>query len=1086
MNQPENQNENQTGNNIEQKPDGFIIGIVRNFLKPSLSVMMIAASLILGVAAIMITPREEEPQIVVPMADIYINVPGSSPEEVEQLASVPLERLLWQIDGVEYVYSMSQRDMAVVTVRFFVGEDRENSLVKLRNKIEMNIDKVSPVIKGWVVKPIEIDDVPIVTLALYSEKYNDHELVRVGEEVLARLSEVKNISGTTITGGRKREVQVSLSPERMNGLGVSLLEVYQALSASDASITAGSFSQFNKEFKVIGNSFISSAEETASLVVGVSGDRPIHLRDIADITDGPEEASTYSKISFSNAYRKTHGLGDAPLSCPAVTLALSKKKGTNAVAVAEDILKKIESFKGTVIPDDIRYTVTRNNGETAQEKVNELIESLIFAIISVVVLLVFTLGWRESTVVALSVPISFALALFVNYLFGYTINRVTLFALILSLGLVVDDPIMNVDNIQRNILKGVLNPLEATLFAVREVLNPVIMSTIAIVVCFVPLFFITGMMGPYMAPMAINVPLTIFFSMVAALTVVPWLSHLLLKNRKTADAKDEKEIEAAIQKTFTARFYRKFLGYFLVSSNRRKGLAVSIVGMLVVSILLALFGLVPLKLLPFDNKNEFQLIIDLPEGSTLEQTESVVNDFEDYLRKVPEVTSMVSYTGVSSPMDFNGMVRHYYLRSQGNLADIRVNLLHKSERDMQSHAIVLRLRADLEKIAENANAALKIVEVPPGPPVLSTIVAEVYGSPHNSNKDLIEAGKKVKQVMRDERFVVDIDSTDLEERDRVEISVDREKAALHGVRTQDIIMTLKGAVGGLVPAQVHLPGERQPLNIRLILPVSERSGIVRLSQIPVKGMDGNMVPLAELATFKTVADDQPIYHKNLEKVLFVTAEMAGRAPAEAVLSMQSKMKKIDLGEGVRVNWSGEGEWDITIRVFRDMGIAFAAALVGLYLVLIIQAGSVTLPILIMVAIPLTLLGIMPGFFILNLISGETINGFKNPIFFTATSMIGMIALGGIVIRNSLILIEFIQDSVKQGMHLHEALLQSGTMRLRPIILTAITTAIGAVPITLDPVFSGLAWSLIFGLLASTLFTLIVIPVAYYALYADKP
>lgn len=1085
MNQPENQNENQTGNNIEQKPDGFIIGIVRNFLKPSLSVMMIAASLILGVAAIMITPREEEPQIVVPMADIYINVPGSSPEEVEQLAAVPLERLLWQIDGVEYVYSMSQRDMAVVTVRFFVGEDRENSLVKLRNKIEMNIDKVSPVIKGWVVKPIEIDDVPIVTLALYSEKYNDHELVRVGEEVLARLSEVKNISGTTITGGRKREVQVSLSPERMNGLGVSLLEVYQALSASDASITAGSFSQFNKEFKVIGNSFISSAEETSSLVVGVSGDRPIHLRDIADITDGPEEASTYSKISFSNAYRKAHGLGDAPLSCPAVTLALSKKKGTNAVAVAEDILKKIESFKGTVIPDDIRYTVTRNNGETAQEKVNELIESLVFAIISVVGLLVFTLGWRESTVVALSVPISFALALFVNYLFGYTINRVTLFALILSLGLVVDDPIMNVDNIQRNILKGVLNPLEATLFAVREVLNPVIMSTIAIVVCFVPLFFITGMMGPYMAPMAINVPLTIFFSMVAALTVVPWLSHLLLKNRKTADTKNEKEIEAAMQKTFTARFYRKFLGYFLVSSKRRKGLAVSIVGMLVVSILLALFGLVPLKLLPFDNKNEFQLIIDLPEGSTLEQTESVVNDFEDYLRKVPEVTSMVSYTGVSSPMDFNGMVRHYYLRSQGNLADIRVNLLHKSERDMQSHAIVLRLRADLEKIAENANAALKIVEVPPGPPVLSTIVAEVYGSPHNSNRDLIEAGKKVKQVMRDERFVVDIDSTDLEERDRVEISVDREKAALHGVRTQDIIMTLKGAVGGLVPAQVHLPGERQPLNIRLILPVSERSGIVRLSQIPVKGMDGNMVPLAELATFKTVADDQPVYHKNLEKVLFVTAEMAGRAPAEAVLSMQSKMKKIDLGEGIRVNWSGEGEWDITIRVFRDMGIAFAAALVGLYLVLIIQAGSVTLPILIMVAIPLTLLGIMPGFFILNLISGETINGFKNPIFFTATSMIGMIALGGIVIRNSLILIEFIQDSVKQGMHLNEALLQSGTMRLRPIMLTAITTAIGAVPITLDPVFSGLAWSLIFGLLASTLFTLIVIPVAYYALYADK-
>jgi multidrug efflux pump subunit AcrB len=1072
-------------NQTEQKPDGFIIGIVRNFLKPSLSIMMIVISLLLGAAAIIITPREEEPQIVVPMADIYINVPGSSPGEVEQLAAAPLERLLWQIDGVEYVYSMSYRDMAVVTVRFFVGEDRENSLVKLRNKIEMNVDKVAPVIKGWVVKPIEIDDVPIVTLALYSEKYNDNELLRVGDEVLARLSEVKNISGTTLTGGRKREIQVSLSPERMSGLGVSLLEVYQALSASDAAITAGSFSQFNKEFKVIGNAFISSADEAAALVVGVSGDRPVYLRDIADIKDGPEEVASYSKISFSDAYRKERGLQKSPPSCPAVTLALSKKKGTNAVAVSEDILKKIESFKGTVIPDDIHYVVTRNNGETAKGKVNELLDALFFAIVSVVVLLAITLGWKESMVVALSVPISFALALFVNYLFGYTINRVTLFALILSLGLVVDDPIMNVDNIQRNILKGVLKPFDATLFAVREVLNPVVMSTIAIMVCFIPLFFITGMMGPYMAPMAVNVPLTIFFSLTASLTVIPWLSHMLLKNLKPGQKTGEGHNSHDFKDTAISRFYRKMLGFFFESSRRRKGLALTIVGLLVMSMLLAAFGLVPLKLLPFDNKNEFQLVIDMPEGSTLEQTESVVTKFEDYLRKVPEVTSMVSFTGISSPMDFNGMVRHYYLRSQGNLADIRVNLKDKKERDMQSHAIVLRLRSDLQAIADSEKASLKIVEVPPGPPVLSTLVAEVYGSPESSNKDLIEAGNKIKDVMKNEPFVTDIDSTDFEDRDRVEVTVDREKAALHGVRTQDIIMTLRGAVGGLIPAQVHLPGERKPLNIKIILPVSERSGVVRLSQVSVKAMDGSMVPLAELTTFKTAKDDQPLYHKNLEKVLFVTAEMAGRAPAEAVLSMEQKLKKLDLGKGIRVNWSGEGEWDITIRVFRDMGIAFAAALIGLYLILVIQSGSLSLPVLIMLAIPLTLLGIMPGFFLLNLISGETINGFKNPIFFTATSMIGMIALGGIVIRNSLILIEFIQDSIKAGMEFKEALYQSGAMRLRPILLTAITAAIGAVPITLDPVFSGLAWSLIFGLFASTLFTLIVIPVAYYALYADK-
>ncbi|MBU1172782.1 MAG: efflux RND transporter permease subunit [Proteobacteria bacterium] len=1066
-------------------PGGFVIGIVKNFLKSSLSVMLIITALCLGIAAILITPREEEPQIVVPMADIYIQVPGASPEEVEQLAASPLERLLWQIDGVEYVYSMSQRDMAIVTVRFYVGEDRENSLVKLRNKIDMNIDKVSPVIRGWVVKPIEIDDVPIVNIALYSAIYNDHELKRVGEEVLARLSEVEDISGTSVIGGRKREIQVSLSPEKMTGMGISLLEVYQSLAASDASLTAGTFSRFNTEFTVVGNAFISSAEETASLVVGVTDGRPVYLRDIADITDGPEEATSYSKIGFSSAYRQKHDMTDEPLSCPAVTLALSKKKGTNAVSVSEDIMKKMETLSKTIIPDGIKYIVTRNYGETAREKVNELLSSLGFAIISVVILLMFTLGWKESLVVAMAVPISFALALFCNYFFGYTINRVTLFALILSLGLVVDDPIMNVDNIQRNIIKGVLNPFDATLYAVKEILTPVVMSTIAIIVCFVPLFFITGMMGPYMAPMAINVPLTIFFSMVAALTVVPWLSHMLLKNIKSDKNQDSDKQAEDLQKTVVARVYRKILGFFLFSSKRRKGLGIAVVVLLLLSCMLGAVGLVPLKLLPFDNKNEFQLVIDMPEGSTLEHTEAVVTRFEEYLRKVPEVTSFVTYTGTASPMDFNGMVRHYYLRSQSNLADIRVNLLDKSERKMQSHAIVLRLRSDLEAIAAQEKATLKIVEVPPGPPVLSTIVAEVYGSPSSSYQDLIEAGKKVQTLLKEEAFVSDIDSSDLADRERVEITVDREKAALHGVRVQDIISTIKGAVGGLVPAQVHLPGERKPLNIKIILPISQRSGIVPLSQIPVKGMDGSMVPLAEIVTIRTVPDDQPIYHKNLDKVVFVYAEMAGRAPAEAILSLQSKLKKNPLDKDIRVNWAGEGEWKITLRVFRDMGLAFAAALVGLYLILIIQSGSLTLPILIMVAIPLTLLGIMPGFFFLNLVAGETINGFQNPIFFTATSMIGMIALGGIVIRNSLILIEFIQDSVKQGLEFKEAIFQSGTMRLRPILLTALTTAIGAVPITLDPVFSGLAWALIFGLMASTLFTLVIIPVTYYALYKDK-
>lgn len=502
--------------------------------------------------------------------------------------------------------------------------------------------------------------------------------------------------------------------------------------------------------------------------------------------------------------------------------------------------------------------------------------------------------------------------------------------------------------------------------------------------------------------------------------------------------------------------------------------------MFLISCLLAATGLVPLKLLPFDNKNELQIVIDMPEGTTLETTHAVASRFSDYLKTVPEVTAIATYTGFSSPMDFNGMVRHYYLRSGSNLADIRINLAPKSDRDMQSHAIGLRLRDDLEAIAKENGADIKLVEVPPGPPVLSTITAEIYGTPDKRYSDLVRNADHVRNIMIDEPFVTDTDTSGIVETDRIEITIDREKAALHGVSTQAVINTIQAASGGMVPAQVHLPGERQPLNIKIILPRINRSGAVRLTQIPVKSATGKMVPLAEIVSVTTEKEAQPIYHKNLDRVVFVTAEMAGRAPAEAILAMQSKLKKNPAEDGINVNWSGEGEWKITIRVFRDMGIAFAAALLGIYLILVIQSGSFSMPVLIMMAIPLTVLGIMPGFFLLNLIAGETIGQYYNPVFFTATSMIGMIALGGIVIRNALVLIEFIQDEVARGTDLKEAILQSGSKRLRPIVLTALTTAIGAIPITFDPVFSGLAWALIFGLTASTVFTLLIIPVTYYA------
>jgi len=978
----------------EPRPPGLISAIVELFITSKLSVLFIIFAMAMGAAAVLITPREEEPQIVVPLADVYVQAPGASAEEVEKLVATPLERLLWQIDGVEYVYSVSRRDMAIVTVRFYVGEDRERSLVKLYNKISMNMDQSPPLVQSWLIRPVEIDDVPIVNLTLYSDRYDDHELRRMGEEVLGRLAKVPDISRTTIVGGRSREVRVALSPDRMSGLGISMLEVWQALKGTDAAVTAGHFDRTNRSLSVTSDSFVGSGREVADMVVSMHQGRPVYLRDIARVTDGPEEPSVYTRFGFSNAAaqsldgkRKTHGLS-------AVTLALAKKRGTNAVQVANEILEAVERLKKTVIPNGVEVVVTRNYGQTAQNKVNDLLGSLVFAILTVVGLLAFTLGWREALVVALAVPLSFSLALFVNYTFGFSINRVTLFALILSLGLVVDDPIINVDNIQRHIRMGRHNPLSATLFAVQEVLPPVIMSTLAIIVSFVPLFFITGMMGPYMAPMAVNVPLTVSFSTLCALTVVPWLSYLLLRRLAPKSGQTPAAVETDVTAPWVKRGYGRLVGPILDSGLKQFLLYLVVFVLLVLSIGLALFRYVPMKMLPFDNKDEFQVVIDMPEGTTLEQTSRVVQDFENTIAQVSEVTNFISYTGTASPMDFNGMVRHYYLRHGGHVADIRVNLAGKQQRQQQSHAVLLRLRKDLEKIASLHNANIKLVEMPPGPPVIATVVAEIYGSPDQSYGDLISGAKTVQGIMKEEPCVVDIDDTTETPRKRFDFVLDKEKAALHGVSTATITQTLKTALSGGNPATVHRHGERQPLPVKIILPRPKRSGILALTQIPVKGNEGKMIPLGELGTFVEVAEEQPIYHKNLERVVYVFGEMAGRAPAEAILDMQKKIENKPLTEGLRTQWAGEGEWKITLRTFRDMGIAYMAALMGIYTLLVIQMNSFFMPLLIMVAVPLTLIGIMPGFWLLNLFLADPVGGFDNPVFFTATSMIGMIALGG--------------------------------------------------------------------------------------------
>ena len=977
---------------IEEKETG-LTKFFHFFITSPLTPMLIIIALCFGAAALIFTPKEEEPQIVVPMADIYITALGASPEEIKTLATYPLEQILWEIDGVEYVYSTTQDESAVVTVRFFVGEDREDSLLKLHNKIQMNLDRAPAIVNNWLIKPVEIDDVPIVNVTLYSDKYSDYELRRTAEELRARLSGMEDISRSYIAGGRKREIKVNIDPQRMEGFGVELNDIYNALKGADASVRADQFTRNNNVIFVGANSFLHNISEIKDLAVYADDSGVVYLKDVADITDGPEDPNNYTSIYFTE-HNSTidNSLKDKNIS--AVTLAFAKRKGSNAVEVADNIIKAVDTLKDKFLPDDIHLEITRNYGETTQTKVNSLLSSLLFAIVSVVILLSFSLGRKESIVVALAVPISFSLALFINMLLGYSINRVTLFALILSLGLVVDDPITNVENIQRHMKLKPGNPIQATIDGLREVFSPVIMSTLAIIVCFAPLTFITGMMGPYMAPMALNVPVTVIFSTVSALTIVPWITLRLLGK----STKDTTLVTPATpqKKSRLQQIYRSILQPFLNHSKYRKLLYILIFVLLIASGSLAVLRYVPLKLLPFDNKNEFQVIIDMPEGTPLEETQRVTREFQNYLKKFKDVKSIVTYVGIASPMDFNSMVRHYYLRQGGQLADIQIILANRSERRMQSHSILLTMRAGLEEIARRNNADLQLVEVPPGPPVMATLVAEVYGAADTQYKDLLLAADKVAAMMHTEDAVTDINiQKDQNPREAI-IKVDKEKAALHGIETKTILQTISAAMNGITPASMHITGERSPLMIKVALARKDKSSPLELQNIPLRSRDGSLIPLGEFIDISYGPGDHSIYRKNMRDVVYVNAEMAGRSPAEAVIDLQNKLDSLDLPSDITVKWDGEGEWKITLDVFRDMGLSYIVALLGIYIILTVNTGSFFMPLLIMLAIPLTILGILPGFFILNLFS-ETPGGYIAPTFFTATSMIGMIALGGIVI-----------------------------------------------------------------------------------------
>ena len=1059
--------------------------IVEAFLLSKLPIIFIIASLLAGAAALVLTPREEEPQIVVPVVDVMINFPGASAAEVENLVTINLERKLWEIDGVEYIYSSSRPGSAVVTVRFYVGQNREESIVKTHSKIMSYVDQVPPGVTGWVVKPVEIDDVPIVTFSLYSSLYSDYELKRVADEILHRMQRIQDTGRAYVVGGRKRQIRVLLEPEKMASRQVAVLDIERALKGANVNVRAGTMDVLNQEIVVDAGPFIKSPEEINELVIGVHEGKPVHLRDVARIVDGPEEVTTYTRLLLGPGAARDpetkHIKGEQGKAYNQVTIAVAKRKGTNAVRVAEGLIEQVRDLQKSVIPSDVNVLVTRNYGKTADEKVNELVKHLGIAVVSIVALLTVILGWREAMIVALAVPMTLAVTLLANLLVGYTINRVTLFALILSLGLLVDDPIVDVENIHRHFRLKTHPPLDATLLAVDEVRPPTILATLAVIASFVPLFFISGMMGPYMRPMALNVPIAMIMSLVIAFTVTPWTTYHALKKEYDKDEKPYDFRSGGVYRT-----YRRIITPFLEDRRKSYYFLGGIVAALVLSMSLVMVKLVPVKMLPFDNKNEFLLLVDMPEGTTLESTDKVVTDLERYLAMVNEVRDLESYVGLASPMDFNGMVRQYYLRKGSNVADIRVNLIEKHERAFQSHALVLRIRPDIQKIGDKYGANVKIVEVPPGPPVFSTIVAEVYGPPEASYQELISESRKVRRVMEATPKVVDVDDSVEAPQVQYNFVVDRTKAGLHGITEEEIARSARMFLGGESPTIVHQDTERSPLEVNLRLPRSMRSRPEDMGPIRVKAADGSMVPFNELGELKETTIDQTIYRKNMERLVFVTGEMAGRSPVDAIFDLQGSMKTNPLPEGFTVKWAGEGEWKITLEVFRDLGLAFAGALILIYILLVQQTQSFAIPLVIMVAIPLTLIGIMPGFALLNGLFAQTIGNYRDSIFFTATGMIGMIALAGIVVRNSIILIDFIHMRIRAGADLKDAIIDSGAVRFTPILLTVGAAIFGSWVITLDPVFSGLAWSFIFGVFASTVFTLLVVPMIYYLIYGRKP
>ncbi|MGB5258058.1 MAG: efflux RND transporter permease subunit [Woeseiaceae bacterium] len=1060
---------------------GFSGSLAKKFQDSKITPLLAITGLLLGFFAIAVTPREEEPQINVTFANIFVPFPGASAVEVENVVAVPMEQVLAEIEGVKHTYSVSRPGMAVLTIQFEVGEERTDAIVRLYNAVYSNQDWQPPGsgVLQPLIQPKGIDDVPTVTVTLWTDdpQRGAHELQRVAHSIEAEIKRVPGTRDVYTVGGPDQVVHVKLDPQRLAAYGLSLDALRHALTVSNVVSHAGALVSDNRNVPVTVGSFLADRDDVAELVVGVNGGKAIFLDDVAEVSAGPDHPEQYVRFG-SGAAADAVGLKPG-IVAPAVTLAIAKKPGTNAARMAEQVIARLAELRGIFIPEGVEYTVTRNYGKTADDKAKKLIQKLAFATVSVILLIMVSLGWREAVVVGGAVVVTLMLTLFASWAWGFTINRVSLFALIFSIGILVDDAIVVVENIHRHMSMGGKTLLEAIPPAVDEVGGPTILATFTVIAALLPMAFVTGLMGPYMSPIPINASIGMLLSLAVALIITPWASLKLLQGSHTDHATD-----ASAQ--WLDRLFRKLLGPFLRGAAGKRPRRFLLGGVLLAILLamsLVVVQAVVMKMLPFDNKSEFQVILDMPEGTTVEQTGRVLDEMADYLGTLPEVTDFQIYVGTAAPINFNGLVRQYYLREGANVGDIQVNLVDKSERNRKSHEIATAVRPRLDEISTRYGGSVKIVEVPPGPPVQSPLVAEVYGPDYAGQQQI---ARELRALFAATPDIVDIDDSVETAAQRFVVSVDRNKAALMGVSQASVTRALQTALDGEDVTYIRDGYQKYPVPVRLELPVSDKADLDSLLMIRVAGRDGSLVPLTEIVDVRESEWEQTIYHKDLLPVVFVTGDMAGRfdSPLYGMFSMvgsisdeavngeelqQRFISQPDNPYNYSLKW--DGEWQITYETFRDMGIAYSVGLILIYLLVVGQFRSYAVPLIIMAPIPLTIIGVMPG---------HALFGAQ----FTATSMIGMIALAGIIVRNSILLVDFVRQEVAAGVEFQEAVIRAGAVRAKPIALTALAAMLGAFFILDDPIFNGLAVTLIFGIFVSTLLTLVVIPVLYYA-FAHK-